>query len=202
MIHLNAAMMGQVVLAVLAAAAAAFVTIFIAEFADKTQLVSMSMACRYPPLQVLAGAMAALAVVIGLAVTIGGLLAAYIPHTLVAVVSGIVFIVIGIVSYLRKESTDEECNSRDGFLHTLLLVFVAEFGDKTQIAAMILAASLGFPFAVFLGAMAAMFFNHLIAVYLGSRFISRIDPRYLKTGTTVIFVVIGVAIIALEAFPG
>lgn len=185
-----------------AAATAAFITIFVAEFADKTQLVSMSMACRYPPLQVLAGAMVALAVVIGLAVTVGGLLAAYIPHTLVAVISGAVFIVIGIVSYLRKESTEEECSSRDGFLHTMLLVFVAEFGDKTQIAAMILAASLGFPFAVFAGAMAAMFFNHLIAVYLGSRFISRINPRHLKAGTTVVFVVIGVAIIALEAFPG
>jgi Ca2+/H+ antiporter, TMEM165/GDT1 family len=77
------------------------------------------------------------------------LLAAYIPHTLVAVVSGIVFIVIGIVSYLRKENADEECNSRDGFLHTMLLVFVAEFGDKTQIAAMILAASLVFPLQCF-----------------------------------------------------
>jgi Ca2+/H+ antiporter, TMEM165/GDT1 family len=190
-----------VVVVLFAAAVAAFVTIFVAEFADKTQLVSMSMACRYPPLQVLTGAMVALAVVIGLAVTVGGLLAAYIPHTLVAFVSGIVFIVIGIVSYLRKESTAEECRNRDGFLHTLVLVFVAEFGDKTQIAAMILAASLGFPFAVFAGAMAAMFCNHLIAVYLGSRFISRIDPYYLKTGTTVIFVVIGTAIIALEVIP-
>jgi putative Ca2+/H+ antiporter (TMEM165/GDT1 family) len=192
----------QVVFAVFAAAVAAFITIFVAEFADKTQLVSMSMACRYPPMQVLAGAMAALAVVIGLAVTIGGLLAAYIPHTLVAIVSGIVFIAIGMISYLRKETKDEECNSKDGFLHTMLLVFFAEFGDKTQIAAMILAASLGFPLAVFAGAMVAMLLNHLIAVYLGSRFISRVDPRYLKTGTTIIFVVIGVAIIALEVFPG
>ncbi|MDW7729245.1 MAG: TMEM165/GDT1 family protein [Bacillota bacterium] len=184
-----------------AAALAAFITIFVAEFGDKTQLVSMCMACRYPPLQVLAGAMAALAVVIGLAVLVGGFLSAYIPHTLVAVLSGIVFIVIGIFSYFKKEDNTEECNSRDGFFQTMALVFVAEFGDKTQVAAMFLTASLGYPLAVFAGAMAAMFCNHLIAVYLGSRFISKIDARYLKIGTAVLFIVIGLLIIILEALP-
>lgn len=184
-----------------AAAAAAFITIFVAEFGDKTQLVSMCMACRYPPLQVLAGAMAALAVVIGLAVLVGGFLAAYIPHTLVAVLSGIVFIVIGIFSFLKKEDNTGECNNRDGFLQTMTLVFVAEFGDKTQVAAMFLTAGLGYPVAVFIGAMAAMFCNHLIAVYLGSRFISKIDDRYLKIGTAVLFILIGLIIIILEIIP-
>ena len=68
----------------LAAALTAFVSVFIAEFGDKTQLVSLSLACRYPPLQVLAGALLALAAVLGLAVGAGGLIAAYIPAVVIA----------------------------------------------------------------------------------------------------------------------
>jgi len=68
----------------LAAALAAFVTVFVAELGDKTQLVTLTMACRYPPRQVLAGAMVALAAVIGLAVAVGGFLAAQLPQSLIA----------------------------------------------------------------------------------------------------------------------
>ena len=183
----------------IAAAVAAFITIFVAEFGDKTQLVSMAMACRYPPLQVLAGAMTALAVVIGLAVVVGGFMATAIPHSLVAVVSGLVFIAIGIFSYLRKDDSDKVCNDRDGFVQTMFMVFIAEFGDKTQLAALFLTASLGYPLAVFGGAMVAMLLNHLLAVYLGSRFISRINPRFVKIGTAVLFIAIGLIMIIIEA---
>lgn len=185
-----------------AAAVAAFITIFIAELGDKTQLVSMAMACRYPPLQVLAGAMIALAVVLGLAVGVGGFLAAAVPHTLIAVISGLVFIAIGIFSYLRRDDREKECTGRDGFLQTMIMVFVAEFGDKTQLAALFLAASLGYPLAVFGGAMAAMLLNHLLAVYFGSRFISRVNPRYLKIGTALLFISIGLVMIIIEAGSG
>ena len=186
----------------LAVAIAAFITIFIAEFGDKTQLVSMAMACRYPPLQVLAGAMTALAVVLGLAVWVGGYLSTAISHSLVAVISGIVFIVIGIFTYIRKDDREKECDSREGFMQTMVMVFIAEFGDKTQLAALFLAAGLGYPLAVFVGAMVAMLFNHLLAVYFGSRFISRINPRYVKIGTVVLFISIGLIMIIMEAGSG
>ena len=186
----------------LAAAAAAFVAIFVAEFGDKTQLVSMSMACRYHPMKVLAGAMVALAAVIGLAVWAGGYLSAHIPHRLVAILSGAVFMVIGLFTYFKKEETSvgEKCEN-GGFLQTLFMVFLAEFGDKTQLAAFFLAASLGYPLAVFSGAMAAMLLNHLFAVYLGSRFLSKLKPQYLKVGTAALFFVIGAAIIIGEIVP-
>ncbi len=185
----------------LAAALAAFVTVFVAEFGDKTQLVSLTMACRYPPLQVLAGAMAALAVVIGLAVAVGGFLAAQLPHSLIALISGLVFIIMGILNYHRKDGSSEECDRRDGFIQTMVMVFVAEFGDKTQLAAMFLAAGFGYPIAVFVGAMLAMLLNHLIAVYLGSRFISKLKPSYLRIGTTALFCLVGLTIILWEVLP-
>ena len=159
----------------------------------------MTMACRYPPMQVLAGAMISLAVVIGLAVGIGGVLAANIPHALVALFSGIVFVAIGILSYLRSDDSKKCANEKNGFFQTMFMVFIAEFGDKTQLAALFLAASLGYPLAVFGGAMAAMLLNHVLAVYFGSRVLSRINPRFLKIGTAGLFIAIGLFMIIFEA---
>lgn len=182
----------------LAAVVAAFVSVFIAEFGDKTQLVSLSMASRYPPLQVLAGAMLALALVLGLAVAAGGLIAAYIPTVVIALASGVFFMIMGLFTLVRRDRKQVNGSGRVGFYQTLGLVFLAELGDKTQIAAMLLAANFGRPVAVFAGAMLAMFLNHSLAIFLGRRYFSRINPGLLKQGTAFLFMAIGLAIIALS----
>ncbi len=183
----------------IAAATAAFLTVFIAEFGDKSQLVCLTMACRYPPLQVLAGAMTAMAVVLGLAVGVGSIIAEAVPHSYVAVGSGIFFIAVGLYTYFRGKDSAEEKIGKTGYFQTLGMIFLAEFGDKTQLAAMFLAASFGYPLAVFAGAMLAMLVNHILAVYLGSRFITRVNPRYVKLGSASIFIVIGLVMIIIEA---
>ena len=182
----------------IAAAVAAFLAVFVAEFGDKSQLVTLTMACRYPPLQVLAGAMLAFAVVVGLAVGVGGIVASYVPHTLVVILSGIFFIAVGVFTYYRKKEQHEACEGKAGFFQTLTMIFFAEFGDKTQLAAMFLAASLGYPLAIFAGAMLALFVNHLLAVYLGSQFLARFDPRYIRIGSALLFVAIGLFMIIFE----
>lgn len=182
----------------ISAAAAAFISVLVAEFGDKTQLVSLSMATRYPPMQVLAGAMLALALVLGLAVGIGGLIAAYIPAVLIALVSGAFFILIGFITLVRKESDQPARAGRAGFYQTVVMVFLAELGDKTQLAAMLLAATLGQPLAVFVGAMAAMLVNHTLAIFLGARFFVRLNPRLLRQGTAFLFMTIGLIIIILS----
>ena len=182
----------------IAAAVAAFLAVFVAEFGDKSQLVTLTMACRYPPLQVLAGAMLAFAVVVGLAVGVGGIVASYVPHTLVAILSGVFFVAVGIFTYYRKKEHDEVCEGKAGFFQTLTMIFLAEFGDKTQLAAMFLAASLGYPLAIFAGAMLALLINHILAIYLGSQFIARLDPRYIRIGSALLFVAIGLFMIIFE----
>ncbi len=183
----------------IAAATAAFLTVFVAEFGDKSQLVCLTMACRYPPLQVLAGAMTAMALVLGLAVGVGSIIAEAIPYTLVALISGIFFIAVGVFTYLRgSEQGQEECGT-SGFFQSMGMIFLAEFGDKTQLAAMFLAASLGYPLAVFAGSMLAMLVNHTLAVYLGSSYISRVKPGYIKIGSALLFVAIGLGMIIIES---
>ncbi|MEW5783525.1 MAG: TMEM165/GDT1 family protein [Bacillota bacterium] len=184
----------------LAAALTAFISVFVAEFGDKTQLVSLSLASRYPPLQVLAGAMVALAAVLGLAVGAGGFIASYIPAVVITAASGAFFIVMGLLTLARRERVDTPSTGRAGFYQTMVLVFLAELGDKTQMAAVLLAASFGQPLAVFAGAMVAMFFNHALAIFLGRRFFSRINPKLLKQGTAFLFMVIGLAMIILAGF--
>ena len=80
------------------------------------------------------------------------------------------------------------------FYQTLGLVFWPSWVIKRRWLPL-LAASFGRPLAVFAGAMAAMFLNHALAVFLGSRFFSRINPQLLKKGTAYLFMVIGLAII-------
>ncbi len=182
----------------MAAAVAAFISIFVAEFGDKTQLVTLSMATRYPPLQVLAGAMVALALVLGLAVGAGGIIAALIPAAVIALASGVFFIIMGLFTLASKEKVEAAQSPRAGFYQTVSMVFLAELGDKTQMAAMLLAANFGQPLAVFMGAMLAMLLNHSLAIFLGARFVSRIDPKLLKRGTALLFMVIGLAIIIVS----
>ena len=182
----------------MAAAVAAFLTVFVAEFGDKSQLVCLTMACRYPPLQVLAGAMTAMALVLGLAAGVGNLIADLIPHTLVAVIAGLFFIGVGILTWLRGDQKPEDGSGSGGFFQTLGMIFLAEFGDKTQLAVLFLAASFNDPLAVFGGAMAAMFINHVFAVYLGNRFVARLKPYYIKIGSTIIFIAIGIALVIFE----
>ena len=85
---------------------------------------------------------------------------------------------------------------KNATLQTFLMVFLAELGDKTQLTAIALTAAYGQPLAVFLGAMGGQFVNHAAAVYLGSRFLSRLPGRTIKLASVVLFLIFGVAMLA------
>jgi len=173
----------------------AFITIFVAEFGDKTQLVSLTMASRYPPLQVLGGALSALFLVLTLAIGAGKFIAVYLPPPVLAACSGGLFVIMGLYTALHREQASDLPSGKTGFYQTLGMVFLAELGDKTQLAAMLLAANLGRPLIVLLGSMLAMAANHALAIFLGARFLSCLNPRYLKISTSILFIVIGLGLV-------
>ena len=181
-----------------AAMLAAFAGIFMAECGDKTQLVSLSMASQYSPLQVLGGALLALFLVLALAVGVGGAIATHIPRAVIVLVSGIFFVFMGFYTLFKREHTGSTATARAGFYRTFGAVFLAEMGDKTQLTAMLLAAHSGRPLAILAGGMLAMALNHALAVFLGARFISRLKPRYLRAGTAALFIIFGLTIIVLR----
>ena len=80
-------------------------------------------------------------------------------------------------------------------LSTFALVFMAELGDKTQIAAFTLAVQEHSPWAIFIGAGSALLLSSAIAVLLGtmvSRFIPAHSIHYLHYGAGALFIVMGV----------
>lgn len=75
------------------------------------------------------------------------------------------------------------------------LVFLAEIGDKTQLAVMLLSAESGSPLSVFLGASLALIFSTFLAVFFGAA-ISRVVPaEYLRLVAGGIFLMLGAFLI-------
>lgn len=171
-----------------------FITVLLAELGDKTQLVTLTMCCRFPPRQVLAGALGALAVITALAVILGEFLAALIPQNLVLVAGGLLFLLMGAWMALKKEEDEEEQQKpvRRVAAQAFVLVFFSELGDKTQLAAIALTATYGNPLAVFLGCMSGLTVNHVLAAYLGSSFLSRLPQRAVTLAGAALFMIFGI----------
>jgi len=81
------------------------------------------------------------------------------------------------------------------FATTFAAVFVAELGDKTQLAAVALSAAAERPWAVFFGSAAALVLSSALAVGLGALLAKRLDPRWLHYGGAALFILIGLIMI-------
>jgi len=78
------------------------------------------------------------------------------------------------------------------FATTFAAIFIAELGDKTQLAAISLTSETGKPLMVFLGAVAALALVTLIGVVFGEALTRVVPMEYLERGAAALFVVIGV----------
>ena len=81
------------------------------------------------------------------------------------------------------------------FLSAFGLIFLAELGDKTQLAAIAMTARSQSPLAVFLGAMAALGLVTLIGVGVGGTIIRLIPEDYIRIGSGALFVLLGISIL-------
>jgi len=159
-----------------------FTLIALAEFGDKSQLVCMSLAARHRHWPVILGATLAFLMLNALAVLFGAGMANWVPERITAGLVALLFGSFGIHALLMQEDEESaEVVERSGhgiFLTTLLLIFVAEFGDKTQIAVAGLASSLA-PLPVWLGATAALVMVSALGVWAGRTLLQRLSLRWL-----------------------
>jgi putative Ca2+/H+ antiporter (TMEM165/GDT1 family) len=175
---------------------ATFVLIFLAEMGDKSQLVCMTLAARHSRLMVLLGATLAFSVLNLLAVLFGAAVAAWLPDRLVATIVALLFAAFGLhalVSEDRLNNGDEiEKPGYGVLLTTTLLIFAAEFGDKTQLAVAGLAGSTD-PAAVWLGATVALVVVSAAGVWAGSVLLRRFPHAWLQRISGCIFLLFALA---------
>ena len=167
---------------VLSASLSSFVLIALAEIGDKSQLVCMTLAARHRHWPVILGATTAFLLLNALAVLFGAGVASWVPERVTAGIVAVLFGAFGIHA-LRSPGDDEtgelvEKSGRSIFLTTLLLILVAEFGDKTQIAVAGLASSLP-PLPVWLGATAALVLVSALGVWAGRTLLQRLPLVWL-----------------------
>ena len=179
-----------------------FGVVFVAELPDKTALAARVLATRHRPLPVLLGAATALTIQSLVAVAAGQLVS-LLPARPVHAFAGGLFLLSAVLMWRRKEESEEDVEDRDGqsgFWRSAWLVFVvvflAEWGDLTQLATAALAAHYASPYVVFAGSALALWAVAGLAVVVGHRAGKMLDPHLTKRIAAVLFAVVGAALLA------
>jgi putative Ca2+/H+ antiporter (TMEM165/GDT1 family) len=171
------------------AVGSSFALVAASEMGDKTQLLAFSLAGRFRrPWVVMAGILVATVANHALASTLGVLVAARVSPRVMAWVLAATFAIFGLWT-LRPDTLDEaERPSRFGpFLTTVVLFFLAEMGDKTQLATVALGARYHDSVAVTLGTTAGMLVADGLAVAIGDRLASRVQGRWVRVVAATLF---------------
>lgn len=175
------------------AATAPFAVVFLAELGDKSQLVCMTLAAQHRHRPVLAGSAAAFLILNTLAVLFGAGLSHWIPERILAATVAILFATFGIFA-LRANVDDENqaVAPRSGhniFVVTFLMIFLAEMGDKTQIAVAGMASTLPVV-PVWIGATLALFATSALGVIVGQKLLRRIPLNRLHKISGIFFLIL------------
>jgi putative Ca2+/H+ antiporter (TMEM165/GDT1 family) len=185
------------------AVASSFLLVAASEMGDKTQLLAFSLAARFRrPWVVMAGILVATIANHSLASTAGVWIAARVSPRLMAGILAAMFIIFGLWT-LRPDKLDPREGPRRGgpFLTTVVLFFLAEMGDKTQLATVAMAARYHSFLAVTIGTTAGMLVADGLAVAVGDRLSSRVQSRWVRIGAASLFFVFG-ALSAWRAWRG
>ncbi|HWH24955.1 MAG TPA: TMEM165/GDT1 family protein [Candidatus Limnocylindria bacterium] len=180
--------------------AVAFGVVIVAELGDKSQLLTLSFAARYPAWLVLAGVTIAALLMLGLAVLAGSMFALVLPIAVVQVAAGIAFLAFGIWT-LRGDDDEQLAGAAQvrGVARALLTVagafLIAEFGDKTMLATLTLAATAD-PLGTWLGAGAGMVGANVAAIVVGALLGARLPRRPIRILAALAFLVVGALLIA------
>ncbi len=169
----------------------------LAEIGDKTQLLAFVLAARFKkPLPIIAGILVATVVNHGLAGAVGAWITAVISPEILRWVLGVSFLAMAIWTLIPDKIEGDELNvaSKLGvFGATLVTFFLAEMGDKTQIATVAMAATYPNPVWVVLGTTLGMLIADVPAVFVGDKFAAKIPMKLVHTVAAAIFALLGLA---------
>jgi putative Ca2+/H+ antiporter (TMEM165/GDT1 family) len=179
--------------------ASTFLLIFLAELPDKTALATILMATRSNPLAVFLGVAGAFVIQTLVAVLFGSalsLLPPFVIHTL----AGLMFLVFAVVSWVQSnqvhpEESQKNPGKKESFwkvvVSAFLVIFIAEWGDLTQLATCALVAKYSRPWTIFFAALLGLWSTTALAVLFGNRAKKFINPRLLQRIASVAFALVG-----------
>jgi len=172
----------------------------LAEMGDKTQLLSLILAARYPKqaLAIIGGIFIATIANHACAAFLGQWLTNFMNPEILKWVLSLSFIGIGLW-LLVPDHIDDTASSKVAnspfqvFLLTVGLFFLAEMGDKTQIATIALGARFSDVFSVTVGTTLGMMLANAPAVWIGRKFTQRMPIKWVHAGAALVFIGIGLA---------
>lgn len=171
----------------------------LAEMGDKTQLLSLVLAARFrKPWPIVLGILVATLANHGLAGAVGSWVTTLLAPVALRWVLGLSFIAMAVWMLVpdKLDDKDDGGNARFGiFGTTVILFFLAEMGDKTQIATVMLAAQYPQWLAVVAGTTLGMMLANVPVVWLGERITRRVPLKLVHSISASVFLVLGVAAI-------
>ena len=179
----------------LAVVVAVFPIIFLGELPDKSMFASVVMATKGRPRQVWLGAAAAFAVHVAIATTIGVGLFHLLPHRAIEALVAVAFGVGAVYAWCEGTKDEEELVEQEAAAHTVfttafLVIFLAEWGDLTQILTANLAAHYHSPLSVGMGAIAALWLVAALAVIGGQGLLRWVPVATVRKATAVVLVIL------------
>jgi Ca2+/H+ antiporter, TMEM165/GDT1 family len=168
-------------------------TVAIAEMGDRTQLLALVLAAHYRrPWPIIAGVLCATLVNHAVAGFVGAHLGHYLTPPRLDAVVGISMIGMALWT-LKPDKLDDEAEPRraSAFIATCIAFFIAEIGDKTQIATMALGAAYANLIAVVSGTTLGMLASNVPVVFLGNAFSKRLPLKAIHIAASVLFLGLG-----------
>lgn len=197
--------------------------LFVGELGDKTQLIVFNLALEYEKFyKVGIGATIGFAVIVTIGILFGSLITAYVPLNIISLISGILFIIIGLWElrdikslYIneRKLKSDEKSHTqnqnlveskdekrfswlrKNPYLAGFGFIFLMELGDKTQILTITLASIHSAPIEVWIGAFLALITVAWIGILAGAAIARKVPKFYLKIVAISIFIIVGILVL-------
>jgi Ca2+/H+ antiporter, TMEM165/GDT1 family len=169
----------------------------LAEIGDKTQLLAFLLAARFKrPLPIIAGIFCATIVNHGLAGALGAWITTAVSPQMLRWILAASFIAMAVWTMIPDKIEEEEtrvAGKLSVFGATLVTFFLAEMGDKTQIATVAMAAHYGNPLLVVIGTTAGMLIADVPAVFAGDKLAARIPMKLVHGVAALMFAGLGVA---------
>ncbi|MEX2475528.1 TMEM165/GDT1 family protein [Marinobacter sp.] len=175
---------------------ASTVAVAIAEIGDKTQLLSLFLVARYAQrLPIILGIFVATLLNHALSALLGAWVAEWIPEQWLPWMLAVSFVAIALWLLIpdKDDSDDSRFLGMGAFMATTVMFFVAEIGDKTQIATVVLAARYTETFWVIMGTTVGMLLANIPVIMAGKWLMDRLPLASARIGASILFVMLAIA---------